>query len=180
MLTPQQQALWDKMVQEAKDKNKSKLRGLTLLKNDTLNSNTTDNRIIITKPSQWVNFGWFFVMIPFCWLVIPVLMWIWNILVLSCWQFQFNDRTIAERKGVFSVLTREIHYFRIKSIRLEEPFLFRLVGLSNVTLITSDPFIPILKLYAVYDGHGLRKYIKDKTIFWRQEMGVKETDFHDF
>jgi membrane protein YdbS with pleckstrin-like domain len=101
-------------------------------------------------------------------------------LIITCWRYDFNERTISERKGVFNVSTREIHYFRIKSIRVEEPFLYRFVGLKTYNLVTSDPLIPIFRIYAISDDGSLRDYLKKKATYWRKEMGVKETDFHSF
>ena len=56
---------------------------------------------------------------------------------------------MVERKGVFNVLRKELHYYRIKSVYIEEPFLFRIFNLANVHIKTSDPYLPELKLYGV-------------------------------
>jgi uncharacterized membrane protein YdbT with pleckstrin-like domain len=143
------------------------------------------------KPSQWVNIIWFLLAVGggigigvtenFLF-IIPILIWFWRFLVINCWMYKFdeNSDTIVQRKGVLSVSTVEIHYFRIKSIQLREPLFQRLVGLSTVYIITSEPFMPYLKLYAIYDGQDWVKYIKESATYWRNVKGVKETDFHSF
>jgi len=143
------------------------------------------------KPSQWVNIIWFLLAVAggigigatenFLY-GIPILIWFWRFLVINCWMYKFDEDsdTIVQRKGVFSVRTVEIHYFRFKSIQLSEPFLQRLVGLSTVYIITSEPFQPYLKLYAIYDGPAWVKYVKEMSVYWRDIKGVKETDFHSF
>jgi hypothetical protein len=95
-------------------------------------------------------------------------------------QYRFGEKTITEKRGVFSHTMREMHYFRIKSIRMEQPFFMRLVGLSNIYMVSSEPFVPEIKLWAVNDGVKHTKYIKDRIYFWREKLGVKETDFHSF
>jgi len=149
----------------------------------------TDDLQYIIKPSQLVNIGW--ALLTFgslliassydlsYWLaVIPAFMWFCKWLIIKCWSFQFHEKTIAERKGVFSVFTREIHYFRIKSVRFDQPFFLRIFGLSNVVLITSDPLIPVLRVYAVPNGNELKTRIKEEVSIWRRERTVKEQDIH--
>ena len=144
-------------------------------------NNETDNLEFIIKPSQWVNVFWFIVtgVSVFYlreWAVIPAVIWLGKWLVINCWEYQFHEKTITERKGVFSVSTREIHYYRIKSVRVEEPFFYRFVGLSSIDIITSDPLIPVLRLYAVGNMEEIRTYVKDMTAYWRKVQGVKEYD----
>ena len=79
---------------------------------------------------------------------------------------------------MFSVLTREVHYFRIKSVRWEQPFWLRIFGLSNVEVITSDPLIRRLSVYAITDGSGIKDKVKEKVSIWRRGRGVGETDIH--
>jgi uncharacterized membrane protein YdbT with pleckstrin-like domain len=147
-------------------------------------------KITIT-PSQWVNIGWFILAIAGAsqWIFtgnplwgIPILLWLYNFAVVECHRYVFDEdnEVFIERKGVFSVQTVEIHYFRIKSIQIKKPFLMRLVGISTVEVITSEPFKPFLRLYAINNGDEWLKYVQDMAAYWRKEKGVKETDFHAF
>ena len=148
----------------------------------------SDNLKFVIKPSQLVNIGWLLLflggivlalMSQVYWLCVGSgVLWFAKWLIIKCWSFDFHEKTIAERKGVFSVLTREIHYFRIKSVRWEQPFWLRIFGLSNVVLITSDPLIPMLRLYGVKDGNAVKGYVKEQVSVWRRERTVKEQDIH--
>ena len=148
----------------------------------------SDDLLVVLKPSQLVNIGWLLIFLggitlaiitrkPF-WCVGGGILWFAKWLIIKCWSFRFHEKTIAERKGVFSVLTREIHYFRIKSVRWEQPFWLRIFGLSNVVLITSDPLIPMLRVYAVRHGKIVMESIKEEVSIWRRERTVKEQDIH--
>lgn len=139
----------------------------------------TDNLLFTLRPSQWTNFGWFLAAIAGFWLVIPLIMLAWQLAVVFFWRFEFRERTIAWKKGVFSVTTVEVHYFRIKSIKVEEPFLMRLVGLSNIYLLTSDPYVPVLKLWAIRNSDEIRGMVMDYTFHWRQKQNTKELDLYD-
>jgi membrane protein YdbS with pleckstrin-like domain len=147
------------------------------------------------QPSQWVTIGW---MLPLLGIItyttiyqitsiflavisgLLLVGFIWNRVIIMCWKYEFHERTITERKGVLSVSTQEIHYFRIKSIRIHEPLFYRFVGLRTYYVLTSDPLIPVFRLYAVKDDGDIRELLKKRATYWRNEMGVKETDFHDF
>ena len=148
----------------------------------------TDDLILVLKPSQLVNIGWvvlfiasiiFAVSFEVYWTcAISGIIWFAKWLIVQCWSFRFHEKTIAERKGVFSVVTKEIHYHRVKSVRWHQPFWLRIFGLSNVVLITSDPQIPVLKIYGVRNGEDMMRSIKEEVSTWRAERTVKEQDIH--
>jgi uncharacterized membrane protein YdbT with pleckstrin-like domain len=106
----------------------------------------------------------------------------WKVLVLACWKYEIQEDgdTIVEQKGVFTTRRVEINYFRIKSIRIEKNLYFRFMGLSNVQIITSEPFKPALLLYGVSNGENIAEFLKEMSIVWRDKKGVRETDFHNF
>jgi membrane protein YdbS with pleckstrin-like domain len=140
---------------------------------------STNNIEFTIKPSQWVNFGWLLVAVFLYMYIVPIVIYLWKYLVVSCWSFEFRERSIIQRKGVFNVTKIELNYFRVKSVMVEEPFLLRLVGLSNVLIISSDPFCPYLKLWAVYDGDDVSTWIREKSIEFRKNENVKEHDLFD-
>lgn len=153
----------------------------------TKNIDSDDLKFII-RPSQLVNIGWLLLflggivlafMSQVYWLCVGSgIFWFAKWLIIKCWSFRFHEKTIAERKGVFSVLTKEIHYYRIKSVRWEQPFWLRIFGLSNVVLITSDPLIPMLRVYAIWGGEDLKDRVKVQVSKWRRDRTVKEQDIH--
>jgi membrane protein YdbS with pleckstrin-like domain len=100
-------------------------------------------------------------------------------LEFQMWSYDFNERTIVETKGILNVTRTEIHYYRVKSIRIEEPLVMRILGLSNVYIKTSDPYQPELKLYAVPNGTQLRNQLRVDTDMRRKEEGVREYDLYN-
>jgi len=134
------------------------------------------------KPSHWINIHWFIIAVgaastglPI--MVIPILIYLYHFLDIEFWQYTYTNDSLIESRGPFSLTHDEVHYFRIKDIRLEEPFLMRLVGLSNIYIVSSDRIRPVIKLTAVTDGHQKREAIKQVTLETRKELGVKEYDF---
>jgi len=61
-----------------------------------------------------------------------------------------------------------------------KPLWQRIFGLSTVQIITSEPFKPFLTVYAISNGEEIARHCKEMAVYWRQQKGVKETDFHHF
>jgi uncharacterized membrane protein YdbT with pleckstrin-like domain len=128
------------------------------------------------KPSQWINIGWvlFGILgIPF---VFPPIVALWKMLEVSCHRYEFYDDHILETKGVVNVITNEIHYHRIKGVSMEEPILYRIVGLSTLHIRTSDPYIPELDIKAIPIGKVLMRDLKNIVKVSKKKEGVREFD----
>ena len=135
------------------------------------------------KPSHFMNIAWYlspaltFLFPP---LVFPTLIMAWyKYFEIETWKYNFLERTIEERKGVFSVTQEEVQYYRIKSIMIEEPLWMRFFGLCIINIITSEQFKPRLTLYAVNDGEQLKDLISDMTYQWRLKMNIRDHDIYN-
>ena len=109
-------------------------------------------------------------------LVIPPLIAIYKIIKVSCHRYDFYVDHILETKGVFTKVTNEVHYFRVKSMQLEEPLLYRLVGLSTLRIKSSDWYVPYLDIMAIPIGETLMKDIKKVVSLERKNHQVREYD----
>jgi hypothetical protein len=83
----------------------------------------------------------------------------------------------AGEMGVLSKTTNELELFRVKDFRLDQPFILRLVGLSNIVLITSDRTNKYVVIKGVKDGKSLIEEIRTLVDKRRDEKGVVERDF---
>lgn len=135
------------------------------------------------KPSHFMNIVWYlsptltFLFPP---LVFPTLIMAWyKYFEIETWKYNFLERTIEERRGVFSVTQEEVQYYRIKSIMIEEPLWMRFFGLCVINIITSEQFKPRLTLYAVNDGEQLKDLISDMTYQWRLKMNIRDHDIYN-
>ena len=141
----------------------------------------SNSQLIVDRPSQWLNIGYFLLTICLTFVsmelaFISLIILIWKSLVLYFTKWSYTTDTILERVGVFNVTTDEIQFFRIKDLRLYQPLLYRIVGLSRLILITSDKFKPVLVLNGIRNGKRKRDMLKALAISSRREMGVKEFD----
>jgi len=133
----------------------------------------------ILKPSQWINLGYILFGVIASPIVIPFLVMIYKILDVHFWRYEFYENHVIERRGVFSVTRTEVHYHRIKGIQHEAPFLYRLVGISSIYVVTSDPFAQVFEFKAIFKGLELSEIIRMKVHDGRKSNKMKELDiFH--
>lgn len=108
-------------------------------------------------------------------LVVPI----WKIIETYYTKYEFYDDRIIYRRGVFRVITDEILLYRVKAINLDEPFLYRLVGISNLSVITSDKYVGEINLRAIPVGMEFRDTLRKMVEENRYVKGVKEFDLYD-
>ena len=132
--------------------------------------------IWVGGPSQWTNFGIYVLCFLFCWLVIPIFIALWKYLAVKSWKIEITDQRIIEEKGVFSKTTDELELYRVKDIRLEQPFWLRLVGLSNILLATSDKTHAFYTIPAIKTGKEIKEQLRIAVDIRRDIKRVRETD----
>ena len=132
----------------------------------------------VLKPSQWINAAYILFGVLLCPLVIPTLIMAYRIAEVYFWQYEFHADYLIERRGVFSVRRRELHYHRIKGICEEAPFLYRLVGISNVDIVSSDPFASYLRMVAVPGGQTLTSALREIAATGRRSKKIQELDVY--
>lgn len=104
--------------------------------------------------------------------------------ILTLWQyydtrvniFDISSQRILEHKGIFSRITLELELYRVKDIIHEQPFLLRLLGLSNIVIYSSDLSTPQLKIKGIKDGVILKEKIRQAVEQRRDEKGIREID----
>ncbi|NQY09727.1 MAG: PH domain-containing protein [Flavobacteriales bacterium] len=125
------------------------------------------------SPSQWMNFAAF----VSCILIIPIPFVFWKWLKTKFWKFEITNERLTETTGVLSKSTDELELYRVKDIKLDQPFLLRLVGLSNIRMATSDRTHPVVLIPAISGGKELREQLRKAVEDRRDKKKVRETDF---
>ena len=136
-----------------------------------------DNLLLQIKPSHWVNVHLYLISIGIAFVFPPSLLFtLYVYFDLNSWKFNFSEQKIMEKKGLFSIKETENHYFRIKSVTIDKPFLDRFVGLSILTIETSDFAKPTLVLNGISNGDQIRSFLYERIQFSRNKEGVREMD----
>jgi membrane protein YdbS with pleckstrin-like domain len=153
--------------------------------------------------SQWKNFGFFFFQVlvavaivvvfifvgraaspeirrlgPFVLilLAVPIFIVVKRYLQTKCTIYEVTTERLKTSEGVFSKVTDTLEFYRVKDIERQQPFLYRLCGLENVQLNTSDTSSPLVVIEAIPHDVGLADKIRTQVEAIRQQKGVREID----
>ena len=134
------------------------------------------------SPNQLLNIGYLSILLALIYLdirplaLVALIILIIKALDLYCTTWTIHQDNLIEKTGILNVNIEEVLLYRVKDIRLYEPLLYRLVGLSKLTIITSDYTNPSIVLYGIRNGEELMTIIRKLVANSRQIEGVKELD----
>lgn len=144
-------------------------------------TNINHNPVSIS-PNQLLNIGYLIMLLTLVYLdirplaVVALIILIIKALNLYCTTWTIQQDNLIEKTGILNVSTEEVLLYRVKDIRLYEPLLYRLVGLSKLTIVTSDYTNPSVVLYGIKNGEELIGIIRQLVANSRKIEGVKEID----
>src|SRR5213594_171374 len=126
--------------------------------------------------SQWKNFGLYILCALFCWLIVPIFIALARYLQTKNKVYELTSERLKTTEGVFSKVTDTLELYRVKDIETRQPFLYRLCGIENVQLNTSDSSSPFVLIEAIRHHVGLADKIRNQVETIRQQKGVREID----
>jgi uncharacterized membrane protein YdbT with pleckstrin-like domain len=145
-------------------------RHLTRTSNDT----TMEEEIIWKgSPSQWTNVGLFIS----CILIVPIPFALWAYLKTKNRVFTITSERVIKTTGVFSKTTDEMELYRVKDLKVLQPFSLRLVNLSNIVMNTSDRTHSVVVIPAIVNGMDVKEQLRKAVEARRDLKKVRETDF---
>ena len=80
--------------------------------------------------------------------------------------------------GIFSKTTNEVELYRVKDIKLIQPFWLRILGLSNIWLDSTDHSNPTILIKGIHNGSEIKEQLRMAVDIRRDIKGVKEVDFN--
>jgi uncharacterized membrane protein YdbT with pleckstrin-like domain len=126
--------------------------------------------------SQWKNFGVFILCALFCWLIVPIFIALARYLQTKNKVYELTTERLKTTEGVFSKVTDTLELYRVKDLEKRQPFFYRLVGVENVALNTSDASSPFILIEAIPSSVGLADKIRNQVEGVRAQKGVREID----
>ena len=109
-------------------------------------------------------------------LAVPIFIAAKRYLQTKCTIYDVTTERLKTTEGVFSKVTDTLEFYRIKDIERQQPFLYRLCGIENIQLNTSDTSSPLVIIEAIPHGVGLADKIRNQVETIRQQKGVREID----
>ncbi len=109
-------------------------------------------------------------------LAVPIFIAGKRYLQTKCKVYELTSERLKMNEGVFSKVTDTLELYRVKDIETRQPFLYRLCGIENVQLNTSDTSSPFVLIQAIPHPVGLGDKIRNQVEIIRQQKGVREID----
>ena len=104
---------------------------------------------------------------------------LWQMLNTRFYNYELTSERLKLTTGILSRNTDVMELYRVKDMNLAQPFILRLFGLSNVTLITSDRSMPVFVLRAIRNGTEVLDIVRNHVESLRDKKRVREVDFED-
>lgn len=128
-------------------------------------------------PSQLINTRCYIFCGLFSWLLIPLVIMIFEYLKIKTTKFELTSQRLLIRTGILNKKTEQIELYRVKDIHLDEPFIMRLFKLGNLKIETSDKEFPEKILPAMSNPEVLKDEIRNLVESLRISRNVRELDF---
>src|SRR6266853_2146401 len=109
-------------------------------------------------------------------LAVPIFIAGKRYLQTKCKVYELTSERMKMSEGVFSKVMDTLELYRVKDIETQQPFVYRLCGIENVQLNTSDTSSPFVLIQAIPHRVGLGDKIRNQVEIIRQQKGVREID----
>lgn len=142
--------------------------------------------------SQWVHFWYYFFClllaaaaiggIPFTaglsaiGLALPVILWVARWWITKSTSYELTSQRLKIGTGILNRKLDELELFRVKDYAMEQPLFLRLVGLGNLTLVTSDASTPTVAIRAIANVEDVREKLRNAVQAERDRKRVREMD----
>ena len=136
----------------------------------------TEETIWRGTASQLKNLGCFILCILFCWLLVPIYIGIRRYLETSNQVYELTNERLKTSQGIFSKVTQTLELYRVKDIEVLQPFIYRIVGLENIKVNTSDLSSPVILIDGIPQSVGLPDKLRRQVEIIRDLKKVRELD----
>jgi uncharacterized membrane protein YdbT with pleckstrin-like domain len=109
-------------------------------------------------------------------LIVPIAIVATRVLATRSKIYELTNERLKITEGIFSKVTDTLELYRVKDIETRQPFVYRLVGIENVQLNTSDTSSPFILIDAIPCHVGLGDQVRNQVETIRQQKGVREID----
>ena len=107
---------------------------------------------------------------------VPVIYAMCRWLAVNSQRFELTTERLLASRGFLSRITDSLELYRVKDMRISEPFSLRLFGLENIELMTSDQTSPIVVIDHVPSRLRLADKIRAQVEACRQTKGTREVE----
>lgn len=100
----------------------------------------------------------------------------YHMLKIYCLRYEIGSEELSYYSGILQRKHEFIELYRLKDYRIDRPLIYRLFGLGNLTIYTSDKTTPVFKMEAIANPKMIYKTLRDLVEENRREKHVFEVD----
>lgn len=114
-------------------------------------------------------------------LVLPLFYAWWKWLLVKSTKLTITDQRLIVSQGVFHKSTNETELYRVRDTSIEEPFFYRMFGVGNVIIYSTDEAEGKLHFNAYSKPHWIKDQIRNYAEHCRQQKrwGSDNVLIHD-
>ena len=100
----------------------------------------------------------------------------YHILKVYCTRYEFDTGEFRYYSGILYRKQEFIELYRVKDYKVDRPLTYRMFGLGNLTIYTSDKTTPVFKMEAIKNPQDIYKALRGLVEQNRREKHVFEVD----
>jgi uncharacterized membrane protein YdbT with pleckstrin-like domain len=114
-------------------------------------------------------------------LIFPAGYALWKWMLVNSTRFTLTDQRMIVTTGVFTKRTNETELYRVRDTAIEEPFFYRMFGVGNVIIYSTDEAEGKLHFNAYKKPHWIKDQIRNNAEICRQKKrwGSDNVLIHD-
>ena len=114
-------------------------------------------------------------------LALPLGFAFWKWLRVRTTKFTLTDQRLIVSEGIFTKKTNETELYRVRDTSIEEPFFYRMFGVGNVIIYSTDEAEGKLHFNAYNKPHWIKDQIRNNAEICRQKKrwGTDNVLIHD-
>jgi uncharacterized membrane protein YdbT with pleckstrin-like domain len=113
---------------------------------------------------------WYFTRFDYLLLAIalPLIYVFWKWLAVKVTLLKITSQRIIVTEGILNKKTNETELYRVRDSSIEEPFVYRMFGLGNLIIYTTDEADGVLHFKAYKKPHWLKDQVRNNAELCRQ------------
>ena len=100
----------------------------------------------------------------------------YHILSVFCIRYEISSEELRYYSGILHRKHEFIELYRLKDFSVDRPLIYRLFGLGNLTIYTSDKTTPVFKMEAIKNPQDIYNTLRGLVEQNRREKHVFEVD----
>jgi uncharacterized membrane protein YdbT with pleckstrin-like domain len=91
--------------------------------------------------------------------------------------YELTTQRLRKTSGILTKKLDELELYRVKDSVLVQPMLMRILGLGNITVMSSDATLPVLQMDAVPQAYEAREKLRAAVEAERDRKRVRDVEF---